>query len=145
MERDRSEPAVERRDVVVIGGGPAGSTVATLVAREGHDVLLLDRESFPRFRIGESLMPATYWSLERLGLLESMKNSLLSRSRASIVLSSIDSQMSGSSIRSPSWNLCGITMSISLSMVSKDSRIALVDESSPMWTDQNLSSSPALI
>ena len=41
-------------DVIVMGGGPAGSTAATLVAREGRTVLLLDRESFPRFRVGES-------------------------------------------------------------------------------------------
>ena len=47
-------------DVIVMGGGPAGSTAAALVAAAGHSVLLMDREKFPRFRIGESLMPATY-------------------------------------------------------------------------------------
>ena len=62
-------------DVVVIGGGPAGSTVAALVAREGHRVLLADRETFPRFRIGESLMPATYWTFERLGVLDRLMSS----------------------------------------------------------------------
>ena len=62
-------------DVIVVGGGPAGSTVATLVARAGRRVLLLDRERFPRFRIGESLMPASYWTLERLGVLERMQAS----------------------------------------------------------------------
>jgi len=60
-------------DVIVIGGGPAGATAATLVAREGHEVLLLDRETFPRFRLGESLMPATYWTLERMGVLQKMR------------------------------------------------------------------------
>lgn len=59
-------------DVIVVGGGPAGSTTAALVAAGGRSVLLLDREAFPRFRIGESLMPATYWTLERLGVLERM-------------------------------------------------------------------------
>lgn len=62
-------------DVVVIGGGPAGSTAATLVAQKGRSVLLVDRERFPRFRIGESLMPATYWTLERLDVLDRMKSS----------------------------------------------------------------------
>ncbi len=60
-------------DVVVIGGGPAGSTTAALIADAGRKVLLLDREKFPRFRLGESLMPATYWTLERLGVLDKMR------------------------------------------------------------------------
>lgn len=46
-------------DVVVIGGGPAGSTAATVAARDGHRVVLLERERFPRYHIGESLLPAT--------------------------------------------------------------------------------------
>lgn len=62
-------------DVVVIGGGPAGATAATLVAQGGRRVLLLERASGPRFKVGESLMPATYWTLERLGVLESMRES----------------------------------------------------------------------
>ncbi len=66
-------------DVIVIGGGPAGSTAAALVAGKGHRVLLLDRETFPRFRIGESLMPATYWTLQRLGVLEAMGKSSFPR------------------------------------------------------------------
>ncbi|MGD8330798.1 MAG: NAD(P)/FAD-dependent oxidoreductase [Acidobacteriota bacterium] len=60
-------------DVIVIGGGPAGSTAAALIAEGGRRVLLLDREKFPRFRVGESLMPATYWTLERLGVLDKMR------------------------------------------------------------------------
>jgi flavin-dependent dehydrogenase len=60
-------------DVIVAGGGPAGSSTATMLAQAGHDVLLLDREKFPRFRIGESLMPATYWTLDRMDVLEQMK------------------------------------------------------------------------
>jgi flavin-dependent dehydrogenase len=62
-------------DVVVIGGGPGGATVATLVADAGHKVLLVERGNFPRFHIGESLMPETYWTFKRLGMLPKMKAS----------------------------------------------------------------------
>lgn len=49
----------ENADVVVIGGGPGGSTLAALVALQGHRVVLLEKEEFPRYQIGESLLPAT--------------------------------------------------------------------------------------
>ncbi|MCX7402578.1 MAG: NAD(P)/FAD-dependent oxidoreductase [Planctomycetia bacterium] len=65
----------DRTDVVVIGGGPAGATTATLLAQKGHRVTLLERERFPRFHIGESLIPETFWVLERLGLLPQMRAS----------------------------------------------------------------------
>ncbi len=56
-------------DVIVIGGGPAGSTASTLIAKSGYKVQLFEREKFPRFHIGESLIPETYWVLERLDML----------------------------------------------------------------------------
>ena len=62
-------------DVVVIGGGPAGSTVSTLMAQQGLRVQLFERERFPRFHIGESLIPETYWVLKRLGMLPKMQAS----------------------------------------------------------------------
>ena len=62
-------------DCIVMGGGPAGSTVAALVAEAGHSTLLLERESMPRPHIGESLMPETYWLFERLGVLDQLKTS----------------------------------------------------------------------
>ncbi len=62
-------------DVVVIGGGPSGSTCSTLLAQHGHKVELFEREHFPRFHIGESLIPYTYHIIERLGLLDHMKGS----------------------------------------------------------------------
>jgi flavin-dependent dehydrogenase len=65
----------ERPEVVVIGGGPAGSTVSTLIAQQGHRVELFERERFPRFHIGESLIPETYWVLERLDMLPKMRRS----------------------------------------------------------------------
>jgi flavin-dependent dehydrogenase len=65
----------ESYDCIVIGGGPSGSTVATLVADAGHKVLVIERTKFPRFHIGESLMPETYWTFERLGMLPKLKQS----------------------------------------------------------------------
>jgi flavin-dependent dehydrogenase len=60
------------RDVIVIGGGPAGSTAASLLARQGHSVLLLEKEKFPRDHVGESLLPFCYSLLENLGVREEM-------------------------------------------------------------------------
>jgi flavin-dependent dehydrogenase len=62
-------------DVVVIGGGPGGSSTSTLLAQHGYRVQLFEREHFPRFHIGESLIPETYWVLKRLNMLDKMKKS----------------------------------------------------------------------
>ena len=62
-------------DVIVMGGGPAGSSVAGILAREGRQVILFEKEIFPRHHIGESLMTDTYWTFRRLGLLEKLKES----------------------------------------------------------------------
>lgn len=55
-------------DVVVIGAGPAGSATGALLAQQGHRVLVLEKEHFPRFKIGESLLPGCLPVLERLGV-----------------------------------------------------------------------------
>lgn len=60
-------------DTIVIGGGPAGCSTATLLAQKGHRVLLLEKSKVPRYHIGESLMPFCWFSLERLGVLPEMK------------------------------------------------------------------------
>lgn len=60
-------------DVIVIGGGPAGSTTATTLAQAGHQVLLLEKAKFPREHVGESLLPFCYPIFERLGVLDKMK------------------------------------------------------------------------
>ncbi|HMQ15430.1 MAG TPA: NAD(P)/FAD-dependent oxidoreductase [Phycisphaerae bacterium] len=62
-------------DAIVIGGGPAGATCGALLAEHGRRTLIIERTQFPRFHIGESLMPDTYWVLRRLGMLEKMKRS----------------------------------------------------------------------
>jgi len=62
-------------DVIVMGGGPAGSTVASILAREGRKVILFEKEQFPRHHIGESLMTDTYRTFERMGFLDKLKQS----------------------------------------------------------------------
>ncbi|GAA2657894.1 FAD-dependent oxidoreductase [Paractinoplanes durhamensis] len=57
---------IESTDVVVVGGGPGGSTTATLLAKRGHRVVLLEKETFPRYQIGESLLPSTVHGIGRL-------------------------------------------------------------------------------
>ena len=63
-----ASPAAERCDVIVIGGGPGGSTVAALLAREGRHVVLLEKARHPRFHIGESLLPSNVALFEKLGV-----------------------------------------------------------------------------
>ena len=62
-------------DVVVVGGGPSGATVSTLLAQKGYKVEIYERDHFPRFHIGESMIPDTYHGLKRTGMLEKMKTS----------------------------------------------------------------------
>ncbi len=61
--------------VIVIGGGPAGSAIGSILAREGLHVVIFEKEEFPRHHIGESLMTDTYWTFQRMGLLEKLKAS----------------------------------------------------------------------
>lgn len=70
VDTDAREP-----DVIVVGGGPAGATTATLVAQQGYSVRLLEREHFPRYHVGESLIPETFWVLDRLGILPKLRDS----------------------------------------------------------------------
>src|SRR5688572_17797146 len=62
-------------EIVIIGAGPAGSAAAATLAEKGHAVLVLEREKFPRYHIGESLLPFTFYPLQRLGLIEKMRHS----------------------------------------------------------------------
>ncbi|HZR21386.1 MAG TPA: NAD(P)/FAD-dependent oxidoreductase [Verrucomicrobiae bacterium] len=68
-------PTPTTYDTIVIGAGPAGSAASALLAERGLRVLVLEREKFPRYHIGESLLPFTCFPLKRLGLLEKMRAS----------------------------------------------------------------------
>src|SRR5580658_5793142 len=62
-------------DALIIGAGPAGSAAAAILAEHGHRALILEREKFPRYHIGESLLPFTFHPLQRLGLIDKMRGS----------------------------------------------------------------------
>ena len=71
--QEQARSAADLCDVVVIGGGPAGSTAAALLARRGHSVIALEKAHHPRFHIGESLLPMNLPIFERLGVLDKVR------------------------------------------------------------------------
>src|SRR5688572_11230442 len=62
-------------DAIIIGAGPGGSCAGAILAEYGHRTLILEREKFPRYHIGESLIPFTFQPLERIGMIPKMKKS----------------------------------------------------------------------
>lgn len=76
MKRPSPRPKRSGRyDVVVVGGGPGGGAVASILAGMGHRVALLERARFPRYKVGESMIPYNYFPLERAGMLPAMRKS----------------------------------------------------------------------
>ena len=69
-------------DVIVVGGGPAGSSSSAVLAMNGYKVLVVEKEKFPRYHIGESLLPFGYFPLERIGMIEKLKKSHFPRKYA---------------------------------------------------------------
>ena len=75
MTSPTTSPANAHYDVAVIGGGPGGAALATFLARAGHRCIVFEQAKYPRYHIGESLVPHTYGIFERLGLLPQLRAS----------------------------------------------------------------------
>ena len=74
-------------DAIIIGGGPAGASSAAILAEHGHRVLVLERDKFPRYHVGESMIPFTYGPMERLGLIPLMKKSAFQKKYSVVFIS----------------------------------------------------------
>jgi 2-polyprenyl-6-methoxyphenol hydroxylase-like FAD-dependent oxidoreductase len=70
MGKRRVSIMTEFFDIVIVSGGPAGSTAGTLLAQQGWNVAIFEKEKFPRFKIGESLLPGRLRTFERMGVKE---------------------------------------------------------------------------
>jgi flavin-dependent dehydrogenase len=81
-------------EVIVIGGGPAGATAAALLAEQGHAVVLLEREAFPRYKIGESLIPHCWFPIDRLGLVEELDAASFIVHKHSVQFAGLDGEVS---------------------------------------------------
>lgn len=66
---------ITSQDVLIIGAGPAGASTAAILAEHGHKVLIVEKAKFPRYHVGESLIPFTFGPLERLGMISKMRGS----------------------------------------------------------------------
>src|ERR1017187_9842228 len=67
-----NEQRIESVEILIIGAGPSGSVAAALLRRQGRQVLVIEREQFPRFSIGESLLPQSMQYLEEAGMLRAV-------------------------------------------------------------------------
>ena len=80
-------------DALVLGGGPAGATAAAVLAGKGRRVLVVERERFPRYKVGESLLPYCYFPLERIGMIEKLRDSAFVK-KYSVQFAAIDGRVS---------------------------------------------------
>ena len=85
-----SRPTNENYEAILIGGGPAGSTAACALAQKGHRVLVLERQQFPRFHIGESLLPASNAVFRSLGVEEKLRREAFVRKRGASFITEDD-------------------------------------------------------
>ncbi len=80
-------------DAVILGGGPAGASAAAVLAEKGRRVVVVEREKFPRYKVGESLIPYCYFPLERIGMNEKLRHSNFTK-KYSVQFAAMDGRIS---------------------------------------------------
>lgn len=93
MPENGNRPWTSGLDALILGGGPAGSTAAAVLAERGRRVLVIERERFPRYKVGESLLPYCYFPLERLGMIDKLRASSFVK-KYSVQFASVDGRIS---------------------------------------------------
>ena len=93
MKRNGNMATSTHYDVIVVGAGPAGSTAAAILAECGRKVLILEKQKFPRYSVGESLLPYCYYPLQRIGALEKVQQASFIK-KYSVQFASIEGQVS---------------------------------------------------
>ena len=83
-------PQTRECDVIIVGAGPAGTAAAAILAEAGHQVIILEKEKFPRYRVGESLIPHCWFPLQRIGVLDRMNDAALTVEKRSVQFVSVD-------------------------------------------------------
>ena len=80
-------------DAIILGGGPAGTTAAAVLAARGRSVVIVEKEQFPRYKVGESLLPYCYFPLDRIGMIEKLRESSFIK-KYSVQFASMDGRIS---------------------------------------------------
>jgi flavin-dependent dehydrogenase len=124
--------------VVVIGGGPGGAAVATLLAQAGRKVLVIERGKFPRFHIGESLMPETYWCFKRLGLLPKLKASNFVRKYSVQFVTATGKESQPFYFDEMNPHECSVTWQVVRSEFDKMMLDNAVEKGAVVWEDANV-------
>jgi flavin-dependent dehydrogenase len=126
-------------DCIVIGGGPAGSTAATLLADAGRKTLVVERTRFPRFHIGESLMPETYWVFKRLGMLEKLKASNFVRKHSVQFVTASGKESQPFYFEDMNPHECSVTWQVLRSEFDRMMLDNAAEHGAEVWQDSNVS------
>lgn len=125
-------------DVVIVGGGPAGATCAAVLAEQGHRTLVIEKGRFPRFHIGESLMPETYWTFKRIGMLDKLKKSHFVRKYSVQFVNATGKESAPFYFDEMNPHECSVTWQVTRSEFDKMMLENAAERGATVWTETNV-------